>query len=164
MTPRTRLVFVLTLALSAASFLVGRADQGKAQTRLTPSEIANLAQLGPGAGTSGVAGIRTTVLEGDPTKAGLYTIRLSVPANTRIEAHSHKDDRSATVVSGTWALGYGDRHDAKALKSLPPGSFYTEPPGVMHFAQTAAEPVILHITGYGPTDTIYAQKPPATGK
>jgi quercetin dioxygenase-like cupin family protein len=166
MTARIRLVFgfVLALVLTAATLLVGRADQANTQTRLTPSEIANLVQSGPGAGTSGVAGIRTTVLEGDPTKAGLYTIRLSVPANTRIEAHSHKDDRSATVVSGTWALGYGVRHDAKALKSLPPGSFYTEPPGVMHFAQTAAEPVVLHITGYGPTDTIYAQKPPATGK
>ena len=125
-------------------------------SRLTPREIADLAQSGPGAGTSGVAGIRTTVLEGDPTKPGLYTIRLSVPAKTRIKAHSHRDDRSATVVSGTWYLGYGDRFDAKALKALPPGSFYTEPPGLLHFAQTSDEPVVLHITGYGPTDTIYA--------
>ncbi|MGH6814981.1 MAG: alpha/beta fold hydrolase, partial [Hyphomicrobiaceae bacterium] len=138
-----------------------RSGQGSAPSRLTPREIADLAQVGAGAGTSGVAGIRTTVLEGDPTKTGLYTIRLNVPANTRIEAHSHRDDRSATVVTGTWYLGYGDRFDATALKALPPGSFYTEPPGRMHFAQTTAEPVVVHITGYGPTDTTYAQTPPA---
>jgi hypothetical protein len=47
--------------------------------------------------------------------------------------------------------------DAKALKPLPPGSFYTEPPRRLHFAQTAAEAVVVHITGYGPTDTTYAQ-------
>lgn len=155
---------VLALVLSVAALGVTRAQQGSSASRLTPNEIADLAQVGPGAGTSGVAGIRTTVLEGDPTKTGLYTIRLNVPANTRIEAHSHRDDRSATVVSGTWHFGYGDRFDAKALKALPPGSFYTEPPGRMHFAQTAAEPVVVHITGYGPTDTTYAQKVPPAGR
>lgn len=30
-----------------------------------------------------------------------------VPANTTIPAHSHRDDRMATVVSGTWQFGYG---------------------------------------------------------
>ena len=127
-------------------------------SRLTPQEVGALPQSGPGAGTSGVSGIRTTVLEGDPTRSGLYTIRLDVPAGTRIEAHSHKDDRSATVVSGTWYLGYGGHFEEKALKALPPGSFYTEPRGRMHFARTLDESVVVHITGYGPTDTTYAPK------
>ena len=152
-----RIRLVVALVLCVSTLIVAQASQGTAGRRLTPREIADLVQVGPGAGTSGVAGIRTTVLEGDPTKTGLYTIRLHVPAKTRIEAHSHRDDRSATVVSGTWYLGYGDRFDPKALKALPPGSFYTEPPGRLHFAQTAAEPVVVHITGYGPTDTTYAQ-------
>jgi len=134
-------------------------EQRHSASRLTPPEIAALAQTEAGAGTSGVAGIRTTVLEGDPTKAGLYTIRLSVPANTRIEAHRHRDDRSATVISGTWYLGYGDKFDMTTLKALPPGSFYVEPPARLHFARTGGEPVVLHITGYGPTDTVFAQTP-----
>ena len=41
-----------------------------------------------GAGTSGVGGIRTTVMSGDPTQDGPHTIRLSVPANTKIQAHT----------------------------------------------------------------------------
>jgi uncharacterized RmlC-like cupin family protein len=58
----------------------------------------------------------------------------SAPAHTRIAAHSHRDDRIATVISGTWHIGYGDRFDEAKLKALPPGSFYTEPPSQNHFA------------------------------
>jgi hypothetical protein len=38
---------------------------------------------------------------------------------------------------------------------LPSGSFYTEPGGVAHFAMTKAESVVVYITGFGPTDTLY---------
>jgi pimeloyl-ACP methyl ester carboxylesterase len=80
-----------------------------AQLRLTPDEVrAN--QTGTSQiGSSFLAGVSTKVLAGDPSKPGFYTIILSVPANTTIPAHSHGDDRMATVVSGTWQFGYGDR-------------------------------------------------------
>jgi quercetin dioxygenase-like cupin family protein len=126
-----------------------------AQLRLTPSEIDSMRAHDSGAGTSGVAGIRTTVIAGDPTRDGPYTIRLSVPANTKIQAHTHRDDRTAIVVSGVWYFGYGPVAGAAAEKALPPGSFYTEPGGVAHFAETKADPVVVYITGNGPTDTVY---------
>jgi len=85
---------------------------------------------------------------------------LKVPANTRIEAHEHPDDRVATVVSGTWYFGYGDKHNEESLKALPPGSFYTEPPGRVHFAATKGEPVIVQITGFGPSATHYVGAQP----
>lgn len=126
-----------------------------AELRLTPAEIAALAQGGAGPGSSGVAGIQTSVLAGDPTKAGPYTIRLQAPANTRIAAHSHRDARTAVVVSGTWFFGYGDQADGAKVKALPPGSFYTEPADDHHFALTRDEPVVVYIFGQGPTDTVY---------
>jgi quercetin dioxygenase-like cupin family protein len=126
-----------------------------AELRLTPAEIATLNQGGAGPGSSGVAGIQTSVLAGDPTKAGPYTIRLQAPANTRIAAHSHRDQRTAVVVSGTWYFGYGDQADEAKVKALPPGSFYTEPAGDHHFALTRDEPVVVYIFGQGPTDTVY---------
>jgi len=64
----------------------------------------------------------------------------------------------ATVVSGTWRIGYGDKFDESKLKVLPSGSFYTEPPGRNHFAETADEPVIVQITGFGPSSTEYVDK------
>jgi pimeloyl-ACP methyl ester carboxylesterase/quercetin dioxygenase-like cupin family protein len=146
-----------------ADFLGESRPAAGSHQRLTPAEIGAQAQVGPGAGTSGVSGIQTRVLNGDPTRPGLYTIQLSVPSNTHIEAHGHPDDRVATVVSGTWYFGYGPRFDDKELKALPPGSFYTEPANEPHFARAGRQPVVVQISGVGPTGTSYVegQGPPS---
>jgi pimeloyl-ACP methyl ester carboxylesterase/uncharacterized RmlC-like cupin family protein len=125
------------------------------QMRLTPAEVRANQTGSEQIGSSGLAGVSTKVLFGDPSKVGFYTIVLSVPAHTTIPAHLHRDDRMATVVSGTWHFGYGNRFDEGALKSMPPGSVYSEPGGVNHFARTDAEPVLVQISGFGPTDTRY---------
>src|SRR5947207_15169965 len=135
--------------------VVVRAQDTNREKRLTPSDITAMSAIDAGAGTSGVGGIQTRVLKGDPTKPGLYTIQLTVPANTKIEAHTHPDDRVATVISGTWQIGYGTAFDEKKLKALIPGSFYTEPPNVAHFAHTGNAAIMVQITGYGPTGTTY---------
>jgi quercetin dioxygenase-like cupin family protein len=127
------------------------------QLRLTPSEVDSMPAHDAGAGTSGVAGIRTTVMSGDPTQDGPYTIRVSVPANTKIQAHTHRDNRTAVVISGVWYFGYGPVANAAAEKTLPPGSFYTEPGGTAHFAETKADAVVIYITGHGPTDTVFVK-------
>jgi pimeloyl-ACP methyl ester carboxylesterase len=139
------------------AFLRRPAQAGESRQRLAPADVAGLSHGAAGAGTSGLERIETTVLLGDPAKPGLYTIALHIPANTVILTHTHRDDRVATVVSGTWYFGYGPRRDPAALKSLPTGSFYTEPAGEPHFAETKAEPVTAYITGHGPTDTIYVE-------
>src|SRR5882724_11096752 len=110
------------VGIIAAAFwcAAGLAQEAGSQLRLNPGDIDAVQPTGPGAGTSGVRGIETRVLKGDPTRAGLYTIELKVPANTRIESHAHPDDRVSTVVSGTWYFGYGARFDETRLKALPP--------------------------------------------
>lgn len=125
------------------------------QMRMTPADVRATSFDGGQAGGSGVAGVHTSVLFGDPAKAGFFTILLFVPARTTIQAHSHRDDRMAAVVSGNWLFGYGDRFDQKLLKTLPQGSVYSEPAGVDHFARTTDTAVIVEISGYGPTDTRY---------
>jgi len=132
--------------------------------RLTASEIDALTPTGPGAGTSGVSGIQTRVLTGDPTRPGTYAIQLNVPANTRIEAHDHPDDRVVTVISGTWYFGYGARFDEKELKELSAGSFYTEPPNTPHFARTGTTPAVVQISGSGPSGTRYQDGRNASSK
>lgn len=147
-----RVLLALGLALIATA---AAAADPPVRQRIAPAEFDFATAGSAGAGTSGIAAIQTIVLKGDPTKPGLYTIMLRIPANTRIAAHTHPDDRVATVISGTWYLGYGKTFDAGALKALPPGSFYTEPPSDPHFAETRDSPVVLQITGYGPTGTTY---------
>jgi quercetin dioxygenase-like cupin family protein len=144
----------------AALLLVAFAGAVSAQERLlrlTPSDIEGLVQGGATAGTSGVAGIRTTILYGDPTKAGPYTIALWAPPNVRIAAHSHRDDRTAVVVAGLWRFGYGRKADESLVRILPPGSFYSEPAGVAHFAMTGPEGATVYISGQGPTSTDYVE-------
>ena len=143
--------------------------EGLPELRMAPAEIRGNSGDGNQIGSSGVSGVHTKVLFGDPAKAGYYSILLFVPAHTTIQAHSHRDDRMATVVSGTWFFGYGEHFDAKGLKELPPGSVYSEPGGVghNHFARTDRDAVVVHITGYGPTDTHYfdpANEPKAAAK
>ena len=143
----------MVLLLFAAS--AADAASTNDQLRLDPGDIAALSKSGAGAGTSGVIGIQTTVLFGDPTVAGPYTIALRVPAHTIIAAHTHRDNRSAVVVSGTWWFGYGPLNNPDKLKALAPGSFYTEPAGQAHFARTGHQAAVVYITGSGPTDTHY---------
>ena len=47
-----------------------------------------------------------------------HTIMLRVPAHTRIAAHSHRDDRVATVIFGTWRIGYPHVSDLSWLLKL----------------------------------------------
>jgi quercetin dioxygenase-like cupin family protein len=135
--------------------LVYAAPVAAPRIRLTPVDIAALQAHAAGTGTSGVAGIRTTVLAGDPAVAGPYTISVSVPAHTTIAVHTHRDNRTAVVVSGVWYFGYNDPADPQAARALPAGSFYSEPAGVAHFAQTKDQAVVVYITGFGPSDTVY---------
>ena len=142
----------LASALSSGPALCGPLGQ----TRLARTDIASLAKSSAGPGTSGINAIRTTVLSGNPGEVGPYTIALQVPAGTTIAAHTHRDDRTVVVVSGTWWFGYGPLNERSGLKRLPAGSFYTEPAGQPHFARTGRDPAVVFITGNGPSDTQYA--------
>ena len=147
--------FIAALPVLVLGSAVAFAAANIGQLRLTPMEIEAMAKHGAGAGTSGVAGIQTTTLMGDPTQPGPYTIEIRVPANTRIQAHTHRDSRSAVVISGSWYFGYGATAGDALVKQLQPGSFYTEPADVPHFALTRDQPAVVFITGVGPTDTVY---------
>ena len=141
------------LALS----LLAAAQDTQMKRRLTPREIEELPSESAGAGTSGLPAVTTRVLFGDPTKPGLYTIELKVAPNSVIQAHTHRDTRTAVVISGLWHFGYGPKNEQGLVKALPPGAFYTEPAGESHFARTGPEGATVSITGYGPTDTVYAK-------
>ena len=152
------MIWTRTRRWCAGLALAGAVTVVHAQTgelRMTPGEVKWPAPAAGGVGTSGVSGTQTVIVTGDPSKPGLYTLLLRVGPNTKIEAHAHPDDRVATVISGTWYFGYGKQFNEGALKTLPPGSVYTEPPHADHFAMTRGEGVVIQITGTGPSGTTY---------
>jgi quercetin dioxygenase-like cupin family protein len=146
---------ILLLGLAVLAVSSSATAPSIPQMRMAPAEIVSGDHGDSQIGSSKLAGVHTKVLAGNPSSVGFYSILLFVPAHTTIQAHSHRDDRMATVVSGNWQFGYGTHFAESALKPLPAGSVYSEPGGVNHFARTTDTPVIVHISGYGPTDTQY---------
>jgi len=89
------------------------------------------------------------------TEAGPYVYRVRFPKGRIVQAHSHPDDRTYTVLEGTWYVGWGEKYDELKLIALTPGSFYTEPAGVAHFVATPDGEAIVQVTGTGPTKVDY---------
>jgi quercetin dioxygenase-like cupin family protein len=104
---------------------------------------------------AGPRGMQSMVLVGDPNSAAPYAERIRLPANTRLEPHSHPNEaRMVTVISGTLYYARGERFDESKLTALPPGSFFTEPKDMPHYALTREE-VILQLNAVGPAGTRY---------
>lgn len=133
----------IALAFSAASSLASAAS---APTIVTPSAVA----WTPGTGDD--AGSMVAVLDGNPTKAGPYTIRIKLPAGARYAPHMHAAIENVTVISGTILVGLGDTMNVATMKPLPAGSFASIPAGLHHYAM-AKGATVLQISGIGPDKT-----------
>jgi quercetin dioxygenase-like cupin family protein len=131
--------------LLLAQIALGAEDLPAGAMRITPDEL----KWRPGR----VPGHEIAPLVGDSTKPGPYVERVKFPANSVSQAHSHPEDRTYTVISGTWYIGYGDKLDTTKLKALPAGSYHTEPANVSHFSVIKDEGVVVQISGTGPTAT-----------
>jgi hypothetical protein len=99
-------------------------------------------------------GAKLAVLEGDPFKPGLYTMRLSVPAGYKIPPHYHKKFEHVTVISGTFNLGMGEKFDESKASAMPTGTFGFLAPQMKHFA-FANEPTVIQLHGEGPWEIVY---------
>jgi quercetin dioxygenase-like cupin family protein len=95
------------------------------------------------------AGAQAAVLFGDPTKEGLFALRLKFPGGYAIPPHTHPVNEVVTVISGTGNLGMGEKADRSATMALPAGSFFALPPGTAHFLFVDEETVV-QITTNGP--------------
>jgi quercetin dioxygenase-like cupin family protein len=145
-TARTSVLTLAVLLLNAGATTAG--DVPKEAVKLTPSEL----KWKP---SPRVPGLEVADMIGDQTKPGAYLYRVKFPANFKIEAHGHPDERHYTIVSGTWYIGWGKKFDATKLITLPAGSFYTEPANIPHFVLTKDDGAVVQIGGKGPTAVNY---------
>ena len=103
------------------------------------------------------SGVQVAVLYGDPSKPGLYVVRLKLPAGTKVIPHTHPDQiRTLTVLSGTLYFGLGDQYDESKLMPYPAGTFFSEVPNVAHYVAAKEGEVVFQATGIGPTELIPA--------
>jgi quercetin dioxygenase-like cupin family protein len=144
---------VVVLLLSAAA---AQAQESKANGPHAVIAFPNEIKFGPAPAVL-PAGAKLAVIEGDPSKAGEFTMRLWMPAGYRIPPHFHPATEHVTVVSGTFFVGMGDQFDKSKGTRLPAGTFGALPIGMHHFAWTEGETVIqLH--GTGPWSLTYVNK------
>ncbi len=99
-------------------------------------------------------GMSFTVMSGDPSMPGLYVVRAKMPAGYKIAPHWHPTDEYVTVLSGTFALGMGEKFDKASMKDLPVGGYALLPAEMRHFAM-ATTAATIQIHGQGPFALTY---------
>jgi uncharacterized protein DUF4437 len=100
------------------------------------------------------AGAKAAVLDGDPSKPGIFTMRLKVPDGYRIMPHWHPVIERVTVLSGALNIGFGDTFDEAQGHAMPTGTYATMAAKVHHFAWATGETEI-QLTTTGPWALIY---------
>jgi len=98
-------------------------------------------------------GVQIAVVSGDPSKVGLYVIRVKFPPGIMSAPHFHPEDRHAVVLRGTWYTGTDDSWDPDKTVALKPGSYMKHPAGAVHYDGAKNEEVIVQIAGFGPSGT-----------
>jgi quercetin dioxygenase-like cupin family protein len=99
-------------------------------------------------------GASFTLVSGDPSKEGLYVVRLKMPAGYKINPHWHPTDEHVTVISGTFLLGMGEKFDKATMKELPAGGYALLPAQMRHYAM-AKNAAIVQVHGMGPFALTY---------
>jgi quercetin dioxygenase-like cupin family protein len=125
------------------------ADTMEAHTNVAPQDI----KWGPAPAVL-PPGAEAAVLLGDPSKQGLFVLRLKFPAGYRVAPHTHPVDEVVTVISGTFHEGMGETFDRRKAQAFPAGSFFARPPGMAHYVLLEEETVI-QISTVGPWGLTY---------
>ena len=147
-------VLLLTL-LAAISLNIARSGQeGKDNPASTGMHSTHMTvtpdQVKWGPAPPGLpSGAQLAVIEGDPSKAGMFVIRAKFPDGYKVPPHWHPTDERVTVLQGALGMGLGEKFEPAAEREMPAGSYALMPQGTRHFAWAKGE-TIIQIAGTGP--------------
>ncbi len=99
-------------------------------------------------------GIQMAVIQGDPSKEGMFTLRATVPANYKIPPHWHPTQEHVTVLEGTFYMGTGEKFDESKAMELKPGGFAAMPAKTAHYAFTK-DKCVIQVHAMGPFALTY---------
>jgi quercetin dioxygenase-like cupin family protein len=134
--------------------------QGDPQKKPTPAEakkgaagahvMLDAAQLKWGPAPPGLpAGATVAVLDGDPGKAGQFSLRVKVPDGYVVPPHWHPSTENLVVLSGTLMMGVGDKLDESSMHALGAGAYSKMPGKTNHYVRAKGE-TMFQIYGVGP--------------
>ena len=93
--------------------------------------------------------VRFAALEGNPSQADVFTVRLALPAHVQIRSHTFPHAVRATVLSGSLSFGFRDN-----TRELSAGDFWATPAELPE-AFVALEDSIVQLSTTGPWALTY---------
>lgn len=139
-----RKILIALTAIILAAGAAATADENEGHLMVSPDQL----EWGPVG--SMPAGATAAVLEGDPSKAEDFTMRIRFPADYVIPVHTHPAVERVTVLEGTLYFAVGDRFDRQAAQAFGPGALAVMDIGVPMYGYTKNEPVVIQLNGRGP--------------
>jgi hypothetical protein len=103
-------------------------------------------------------GAKMAVLQGDPSKPGLYVVLVKWTPGHFSHPHFHPNDRFITVLSGTWWVGTGPKFDPDSTVPMPAGTFVTHFGKQIHYDGAKDTEATLEIVGEGPATATPAEQ------
>jgi quercetin dioxygenase-like cupin family protein len=143
---RKQLLVASVLALASIPIYAIAADDHHATVQGEGLKWSQPAAYGQGA--------QIAVVKGDPTKEGMYVVRLKVSAGFKIPAHTHPNDENVTVLSGSFNIGTGEKLDEKKGSLIKVGGYSFVAKGMAHYAWFTEE-TTLQLHGMGPQGITY---------
>lgn len=140
---------VLAVAVLSTTTLALAMDDMKGTKIIPAQEI----KWGPGPG-SWPPGAQATLLYGDPTKEGLFALRLKMPKGFHVPPHLHPRPEVVTVLSGTIRFGMGETANYDKAQVLTAGSLFACSPQMAHFIY-ADEEAVIQLNSVGPFTITY---------
>jgi quercetin dioxygenase-like cupin family protein len=155
--PFAGLAAVAVLGLLSAPGLNAQAKKQTSPPAATPAKhtMVTADELTWGPAPPGLPpGAQLAVLDGDPGKAGVFTIRGKFPDGYKVPPHWHPSDEHLTIVSGALKVGTGAKWDDASMHTLTTGGYAKMVKRMNHYVQAQGE-TIVQLTAMGPFEITY---------
>lgn len=138
---------VLAIAACSKGSATGDAPNAPPSTAAASAAPQQDIQWGP-APSVFPPGAEFAVLEGDPSKAEPFTVRLRLPNGYKIPPHTHPTTENVTVLAGTFLAGMGTRFVESEMQTFGRDGFASIPADHPHYAMARGLTVVqVHAIG-----------------
>ena len=100
----------------------------------------------------------SVMIQGDPSKPGVYIELIRWHAGNMSRPHFHSTDRYIYVIEGTWWMGWGPKYDPASTFPVKAGTFVVHHANQLHYDGAKDADCMLEIVGTGPMQTVQANQ------
>lgn len=143
----------LALAACAKGSTTGNALTDPSGSSVSANAVEQKLDWGPAPAVF-PAGAEMVVLQGNPSKAEPFTVRLRMPNGYRIAPHTHPTAENVTVLQGTFYAGMGETFVESAMQAFQRDAFASIPANHAHYAMARGQ-TIVQVHAIGPFALTY---------